>query len=277
MKVKSNEQRVWNRLYQDRDYINSLGFNFFGAFVQGSQNYDLDYEGSDVDTKAMFIPKFDSLILRKNYYFTTHVYENEEHLDLKDIRAFFEIWLKSNINWYEILFTDYFVVDGKYMSVFEDILKHREEIVYYNPYRFIVSVCKDIEAKYNRLFKSTETTKPFVDKLGYNAKELHHILRLKEFIQRYFINKETFAEVLRSKQSDYLISVKNKDNPLYKDLDEVNEIAKEAYSFSSKFLTEVNSKKEEYLNLINDDIVDFLEEKLVEIFEISIKSDWGIK
>ena len=29
-----------------------------GCFLQGSQNYGLDYEGSDVDTKLIVIPDF---------------------------------------------------------------------------------------------------------------------------------------------------------------------------------------------------------------------------
>lgn len=29
-----------------------------GLFLQGSQNYNLDYEGSDIDTKAIMLPSF---------------------------------------------------------------------------------------------------------------------------------------------------------------------------------------------------------------------------
>ena len=34
-----------------------------GLFLQGSQNYNLDYEGSDIDTKAIMLPSFSDFVL----------------------------------------------------------------------------------------------------------------------------------------------------------------------------------------------------------------------
>ena len=50
-----------------KDYVTalSLGYNVLGVFLQGSQNYHLDYAGSDIDTKAIIIPTLDDIVLNK--------------------------------------------------------------------------------------------------------------------------------------------------------------------------------------------------------------------
>ena len=37
--------------------------NIVGCFLQGSQNYGLEYEGSDVDTKLIITPSFKEEII----------------------------------------------------------------------------------------------------------------------------------------------------------------------------------------------------------------------
>ena len=59
-----------------------------GIFLQGSQNYDLDYEGSDIDTKLIVCPTFKEIAFNKKPISTTHVMENNEHIDFKDIRLY---------------------------------------------------------------------------------------------------------------------------------------------------------------------------------------------
>ena len=36
-----------------------------GVFLQGSQNYGLDYEGSDIDTKCIVLPTLEDLIFNR--------------------------------------------------------------------------------------------------------------------------------------------------------------------------------------------------------------------
>lgn len=61
-----------------------------GLFLQGSQNYNLDYEGSDIDTKAIMLPSFSDFVLNAKPLSTTHIMENNEHVDFKDIRLMFD-------------------------------------------------------------------------------------------------------------------------------------------------------------------------------------------
>ena len=65
--------------------------------LQGSQNYGLDYEGSDIDTKCVVLPTLDDIIENRKPISTTHVMENEEHCDIKDIRLMFDCYKKQNI------------------------------------------------------------------------------------------------------------------------------------------------------------------------------------
>ena len=82
-----------------------------GVFLQGSQNYNLQYEDSDIDTKAIILPKFNDFVLNNKPVSTTLILESNEHIDLKDIRLMFECFKKQNINFIEILFTEYYILN----------------------------------------------------------------------------------------------------------------------------------------------------------------------
>lgn len=109
-----------------------------GLFLQGSQNYNLDYEGSDIDTKAIMLPSFSDFVLNAKPLSTTHIMENNEHVDFKDIRLMFDCIKKQNVNFVEILFTPYSIINPEYADLFQPVLDAREEIARYNNYRGIV-------------------------------------------------------------------------------------------------------------------------------------------
>ena len=99
-----------------------------GLFLQGSQNYNLDYEGSDIDTKAIMLPSFSDFVLNAKPLSTTHIMENNEHVDFKDIRLMFDCIKKQNVNFVEILFTPYSIINPEYADLFQPVLDAREEI-----------------------------------------------------------------------------------------------------------------------------------------------------
>ena len=70
----------------------SLGYNVVVCFLRGSQNYELDiytkeYQ-SDVDTVCFILPSIDDLIKNTPMKSIIHVRENNEHIEIKDIRIF---------------------------------------------------------------------------------------------------------------------------------------------------------------------------------------------
>ena len=104
-----------------------------GVFLQGSQNYGLDYEGSDIDTKCIVLPTLEDLIFNRKPVSTTHVLPNEEHLDLKDVRLYFQTFRKQNLNFMEILFTKYKIVNPTYEPMWNRLVENNEQIARYNP------------------------------------------------------------------------------------------------------------------------------------------------
>ena len=101
-------EKVWDHYKEGISLINED--NFVGIFLQGSQNYGLDFEGSDVDTKMLINPSLDDLVFARQPISTTHVRENNEHIDIKDIRLYIQLFKKVNLNFLEILFTPYFIL-----------------------------------------------------------------------------------------------------------------------------------------------------------------------
>ena len=101
-------QQVLNHHHEAQQAIAESGRHVLGTFYQGSGNYGLDYKDSDVDTKCLIIPTLKEIALAKQPISTTHIRENNEHIDLKDIRLYLQTFRKQNLNFLEILFTKYY-------------------------------------------------------------------------------------------------------------------------------------------------------------------------
>ena len=89
--MTEKDKRIFDRLKSDFDYVTSLGYKVLGVFLQGSQNYGLDYEGSDIDTKAIVVPSFEDFVLNKKPASTTLILPSNEHVDVKDIRLMMSV------------------------------------------------------------------------------------------------------------------------------------------------------------------------------------------
>ena len=156
--------------------------------LQGSQNYKLETENSDIDTKVITLPSLSQIIKNGKPTSFTHVRANDEHIDMKDVRLMFECFKKQNINFIEILFTDYyFVMNDKYKSLLEELRSHAEEIAVLNPYRAIKCMKGMALEKYNALCHPYPAKIDIINKYGYDGKQLHHLLRIKYFLDNYIV------------------------------------------------------------------------------------------
>lgn len=198
---------IMTRLQENYDTVVSMGYEIVGIFLQGSQNYELDYEGSDIDCKAIILPSFTDIVLNNKPVSTTHVLLNNEHIDLKDIRLMFDCFKKQNINFVEILFTKYKIINPKYKRLIQPLFDNREEIAHYNNYASVNCMSGTSMEKFKALEHPYPSLIEKIEKFGYDPKQLHHIIRLNEFIKRY-IAGELYESCLVSKQKDYLIEVK---------------------------------------------------------------------
>ena len=206
--MNTREQRINSRLREDFDYVTSLGYNVLGVFLQGSQNYNLDYKGSDIDTKAILVPSFEDFVLNRKPVSTTLIKEDNSHIDLKDIRLMHECFRKQNINFIEILFTKYKYLNPEYEALYQPMFYNNERIAHYNNYAAVNCIAGMVFEKHKALCHPYEGLREKIEKYGYDNKQLHHIIRCEEFLKRY-IAGVPYAECLIPTKPNYLISVKS--------------------------------------------------------------------
>lgn len=175
--------------------------------LQGSQNYGLQVPGSDVDTKLILTPSLNDLIFNHKPVSTTHIRANEEHTDWKDIRLMFQTFRKQNLNFIEILFSPWIITNQDYLSEWTELVENRELIAQYNPAAAIKTMRGVAMEKYYAMEHPYPSKLDILAKYGYDPKQLHHLIRVEEFLERY-INGEKYAQCLRSRLSTYLIDVK---------------------------------------------------------------------
>ena len=206
--MTNRDTKINSRLREDFDYVASLGHNVLGVFLQGSQNYNLDYEGSDIDTKAILVPSFEDFVLNRKPVSTTLILPSNEHIDLKDIRLMHECFRKQNINFIEILFTKYKYLNPEYAELYRQMFDNNERIAHYNKYAAVNCIAGMVFEKRKALCHPYEGLKEKIEKYGYDNKQLHHILRCEEFLARY-IRGVPYAECLIPTKPQYLIGVKS--------------------------------------------------------------------
>ena len=236
-----------------------------GIFYQGSGNYGLDYEKSDVDTKLIVTPTFKDIAFNRKPISTTHIRENEEHIDFKDIRLYIETFRKQNLNFLEILFTDFKWVNHMYAEHWDQLVKHREEIAHYNLYQAIKSMKGIAMEKYYAMEHRYPSKVDVLAKYGYDPKQLHHLLRVEEYIGRY-IAGEPYEDCLRPRRPDYLIEVKRG----YYDLETARVVGKTAISNIERIADAFTEKVE---NKGNPEVDELLEMVQYNIMKIAIRME----
>lgn len=172
----------------------------FALVLQGSQNYGLDiytedYK-SDIDTKVLVIPSLEDVVMNKKPVSTTHVLSNNEHLDIKDIRLYFDNFKKQNINFIEILFSKFCIVNPQYKDLWEELVAGREDIAHYNTNQALRCMAGMSMEKKKALCHPYPSLIDKIEKYGYDGKQLHHIIRMADFIYCY-THGDTYEECLK--------------------------------------------------------------------------------
>ena len=235
-----------------------------GIFLQGSQNYGLDTVNSDVDTKLIVLPTFEDIAFNKQPCSTTHVRENDEHIDFKDVRLYMQTFRKQNLNFLEILFTNYKIINPAYLTGWKKLESNREAIARYNPTRSIKSMKGIALEKYHAMEHEYPSKVDVLAKFGYDPKQLHHLLRVQEYLQRY-INGEEYVACLSPKDPEYLIAVKM---GLY-DLEKARQIGKLAIDNVVSICDNFTATHEE---TIDENIEKLLDEVQLNLMREGIKN-----
>ena len=166
-----------------------------GIFLQGSQNYGLATPQSDVDTKLIVTPTFKDIAMNRKPVSTTHIRTNEEHIDFKDIRLYIQTFRKQNLNFLEILYTDFAIVNPIYEKQWNRLVESREAITHFNPYRSVQSMKGIALEKYHAMEHEYPSKIEVLKKYGYDPKQLHHLVRVEDYLGRY-INGESYESCL---------------------------------------------------------------------------------
>lgn len=139
--------------------------------------------------------------------------ENDEHVDVKDIRLMFDCFRKQNINFVEILFTKYRILNPEYADLFQPVLDAAELVGRYNDFAALNCMVGTSLEKQKALCHPYPATKDKIEKYGYDPKQLHHILRLSEFMNRW-LRGVPYSDCLISEQKEYLKDIKRGILPL---------------------------------------------------------------
>ena len=189
----TNEERdelIRQKMKKHIEYLlHQTDYEVVCVALQGSQNYGLDeytdnYQ-SDVDTKAIVLPHFRDFVYGKSPVSTTIVLDNNEHIDVKDIRVMFENFRKMNISYIELLYSQWIWINPIYEAEIHELLRHKATIAALNRNQFIRCVAGMSMEKRKALCHPYPNLMDKIEKYGYDGKQLSHCVRLFEFLERY--------------------------------------------------------------------------------------------
>lgn len=175
--------------------VQKLGYTVLYAANYGSHNYNLDVNNdeyqSDIDTKVIILPTLEELVHNTKPVSTT-IEISTGQCDIKDIRAFIPTLLKANIQFLEILMARSSWINPLYKQDFQWFVENIESLIKESKNELLKSIKGMCYEKEKALCHPYPTIKWKIDKWGYDGKQLHHIMRLKDFIDNYFYDNRTF-------------------------------------------------------------------------------------
>lgn len=196
------QKRLEDRLADAREYADK----YFAITAFGSMNYGLDDENSDFDTKMIVLPSLRDICLAKSPISTTIIRDNNEHIEVRDLRLIDRSWRKQGLSALELLFSPYFKT-CKY-SLWKKYREHREEIAHINPYSLAKYVGGVARTEFKNMTHSTPARQAIIDKYGYDGKCVSHLLRLEDLLNRY-LKEWPMEECFIPTQKDLLMNYKH--------------------------------------------------------------------
>lgn len=263
----NREERIMQRVQEHYDYLQQKGYEIVFLALQGSQNYGLDvYDEnymSDIDTKAVVLPSFEDFVYNKQPVSKTVVLENNEHIDVKDVREMFETYKKQNVNYIETLFSKFRIVNDKYKDIVQILFDNAEEIAHINFNQALRCMAGMSKEKLKALTHPYPTIVDKIEKYGYDPKQLHHICRMNDFIKKY-AKGMPYKDCLVPDCKDDLINIKK--GALQLDIAEQLAVLldNDTYNVKEENVTEVDIINQKGIDILNKVKFDLLERKFKE-------------
>lgn len=175
----------------------------------GSMNYGLFTETSDVDTKAVILPTYAEIVLKKPESVTLQI--DDEQCSVKDLRVYINELKKQGINVLETLVTNYYLVNGKFLNQIELLRSWAEEICHYDENKFLsstIGAACSYAKRWNISYKNYLETD---DDANLDYKAAYNIVRLHNTIHAY-IQGRKFKDAIScgtSLDRDLLLRIKS--------------------------------------------------------------------
>ena len=236
-----------------------------GIFLQGSQNYGVAYEDSDVDTKLLILPSLEDLCKGKNPVSSVHIRDNNEHIDIKDIRCLIDLLKGENPSYLEILFTNYYIINPKYQDLFQELKTYRDIIPQASMNRFLKSIKGMANQKYCAMEHRYPTKISVIDKFGYDPKQLHHLIRLADFLTKFLKTYKLSDCYDAGYLAEYLIEIKKGKYSL----DEARKYGKKTLTFINNTVITFINQNPQY-NQVDNQLFDILEQIQIKLMKTYI-------
>jgi hypothetical protein len=101
-----------------------------------------------------------------------------------------ETFRKQNLNFLEILFTDFYILNPLYEKEWMRLVEHREEIAHMNVCRAVKSMKGIAMEKYHAMEKRYPSKIDIIEKYGYDGKQNSHLLRVNDYLIRYIAGED---------------------------------------------------------------------------------------
>lgn len=181
--------------------VNENISDWFVIASNGSVNYGLDNEDSDIDSKLLTVPSLKKLIENKRDNTTYFMKDNWEHVEVKDVALYMNTILKQNINFVETLFAKAVIVNPRYKNDWEMLYENRELIARYDTKRAVKCMYGMMVQKRKDMETWTEARAKSFHEFGYDTKSFHHLVRLNYFLQHYIVDGWSYEDCL-TKRND---------------------------------------------------------------------------
>lgn len=175
--------------------------DWFVIASNGSMNYGLDNDNSDIDSKLLTVPSLKKLIDNKRDNTTHFMRDNWEHVEVKDVAFYMNTILKQNINFVETLFAKAVIVNPRYKNDWEMLYENRELIARYDTKRAVKCMYGMMVQKRKDMETWTEARAKSFHEFGYDTKSFHHLVRLHYFLQHYIVDGWSYEDCL-TKRND---------------------------------------------------------------------------
>lgn len=192
--MKASNAKVMAKVFEHAKAVDELcektgGMRIMTALF-GSQNYNLDTNQSDVDTKSIVIPNLKDWLWNEVHYDNINMPDGS-HAEIKNVTAMFKQFIKGDINFLEILYTPYVDIAPGWEWFYEELTAQADNISRHNLFaqgHTWVSHCQQMR---ERTLTRLDNIDP---SLSYNAKAFMNALRIKESCIRFFEFNRPFDE-----------------------------------------------------------------------------------